>query len=152
MGKEIGEEIIEHGWPVERAVLEGFSPLESPVHRGVPELLYACDFIVPLGSKVLAMQDGEVTFVKQDSTEGGNDLPYVKISRDSKFYYQGNRIEICHGGRIHTAYEHLAHKGCLVKVGEIVKKGQQIAVTGYTGLMAHLGPHLHIERFYWFGP
>lgn len=140
------------GWPVERPVLEGFSPLESPIHRNVPKLLNACDFMVPIGSFVLAMDDGEVSYVKQDSKIGGNGLAKVKRPEDSKFYYAGNRIEICHGGREYSGYEHLDFNGSLVKVGDKVNRGDKIAITGYTGLMAHLGPHLHVERFFWIGP
>ena len=140
------------GWPVKRKVLEGFSPLGSPVHRAVPKLLCACDFLVPLGSSVLAMEDGEVVSVKQDSQFGGNDLRDGRRAEDSDFYYTGNRIEINHGSEEYSAYEHLAFNGSLVKPGDKVKKGDKIAVTGYTGLMAHLGPHLHVERFIWLGP
>ena len=141
-----------YGWPVEKSVLEGFSHLESPVHRNVPKLSLAFDFMVPLGSSVIAMADGEVTYVKQDSTEGGSDLDNVHTPCDSKFFNHGNRIEIHHGREIYTAYEHLAYDSSVVQEGDSVKKYDLLALTGYTGEMAHLGPHVHIERYQWYGP
>jgi len=143
--------MITYGWPVKKEDIEGYSYAESPVHRAVVELMCSCDFIVPLNSDVFAMYNGVVTYVRQDSKQGGNDLAEVKNIKDSKFWNLGNRIEIYHGNfggkKIYTAYEHLAFEGCNVRKKDQVKKGDKIAVTGYTGLMAHLGPHLHVERF-----
>lgn len=144
------------GWPVEATCLEGFSPRESPVHQAVPKLLNACDWIVPFGTQVFSMTNGKVTYVKQDSKDfidGGNDLRDGRQSKDSDFYWKGNRIEIAVNNEEteFAAYEHLAHEMVFVNKGDKVKKGQLIAIVGYTGLMAHLGPHLHTERFHWFG-
>lgn len=141
-----------YGWPVKELDLEGFSQLESPVHRQVEKLKFAVDFMVPLNTPVLAMREGEVSYIKNDSTRGGNDLQDSKPVEDSIFYYLGNRVEIHHGNQEYSAYEHLDHESNRVQIGDNVKKGSIIATTGYTGLMAHLGPHLHVERFKWFGP
>jgi len=62
------------GWPILERDLEGFSRFESPAHILVSRLLFSCDFIVPLETDVLAMADGRVSYVKEDSQEGGNDL------------------------------------------------------------------------------
>ncbi|MBU2576318.1 MAG: M23 family metallopeptidase [Nanoarchaeota archaeon] len=150
-----------YGWPVNENDLEGFSPFESPAHRGVEALANACDFIVSIGTEVLAMASGRVIYIRQDSKRGGNDFPECGDIRNSRYWEGGNRIEICHGREIYTGYEHLGFNSSLVAEGENVEKGQPIAVTGYTGLMAHLGPHLHVERMvytgkgnedYWFLP
>lgn len=53
----------------------------------------------------------------------------------------GNFIAIDHGGGISTCYGH--NSVLLVQVGERVTKGQQIALSGSTGLST--GPHLHFE-------
>lgn len=53
----------------------------------------------------------------------------------------GNCVIIDHGGGISTLYGH-ANK-VLVKVGDVVVKGQQIALVGSTGVSN--GPHLHFE-------
>lgn len=153
-----------YAWPVREKDLLGFSRFESPVHKarfeslnGMRELRYifACDFIVPLGTPVFAMADGLVVSLRKSSNEGGSDLKPGMHVKDSRFWDLGNRIEVMHGKDIKEgeflAYEHLAFDSSLVQIGDRVERGQQIAVTGYTGLIAHLGPHLHVERVRYLG-
>jgi murein DD-endopeptidase MepM/ murein hydrolase activator NlpD len=53
----------------------------------------------------------------------------------------GNLIEVNHGNGYTTRYGH--NQQHLVKVGDKVKKGQQIALMGSTGRST--GPHVHFE-------
>ena len=53
----------------------------------------------------------------------------------------GNVVEIDHDNGLTTRYAHLSKS--LVKVGDVVMKGQKIALTGATGRVT--GPHLHFE-------
>ena len=53
----------------------------------------------------------------------------------------GNMIDIDHGNDIMTRYAHASRT--LVKVGDIVQRGQHIADVGTTGRST--GPHLHFE-------
>lgn len=56
-------------------------------------------------------------------------------------YGYGNLVEINHGGGFTTRYAHC--KELLVKVGEVVEKGQVLATMGSTGRST--GPHVHYE-------
>lgn len=55
----------------------------------------------------------------------------------------GKMVEINHGGGFSTRYGH--HKELLVKVGDIVKKNQTIALMGSSGRST--GPHVHFEVY-----
>lgn len=92
----------------------------------------ALDFKMKKGTKVLAARDGVVTRVKEDGDKGG-------WSR--KFRSYGNNIIIQHSDNSRSGYWHLQKDGALVTVGDSVKKGQVIALSGNTGYTAF--PHLH---------
>ncbi|AKC60016.1 murein DD-endopeptidase MepM [Blochmannia endosymbiont of Polyrhachis (Hedomyrma) turneri] len=83
---------------------------------------FGVDFAVPIGTPVLSVGDGEVIVSK-----------YGRIS--------GNYIVIRHSNCCVTRYLHLNR--LLVKVGQVVKKGDNIALSGNTGRST--GPHLHFE-------
>ncbi|MDE5985359.1 MAG: M23 family metallopeptidase [Eubacterium sp.] len=53
----------------------------------------------------------------------------------------GNHIMIAHGNDVYTLYAH--NSELLVSVGDEIKQGQQIAISGDTGNSS--GPHLHFE-------
>lgn len=55
----------------------------------------------------------------------------------------GNYIEIDHGNGYYTAYGHL--NSINVTPGQTVSRGQQIAISGSTGIST--GPHLHYEVY-----
>ncbi len=55
----------------------------------------------------------------------------------------GKMVEITHGAGYVTRYSH--NKENLVKVGDIVKQGQEIALMGNTGRST--GPHVHFEVY-----
>ena len=80
------------------------------------------DFAGKIGSKIVSVGSGVVTWA------------------GPRFGY-GNMVEINHGGGYTTRYGH-AEK-VLVRVGDIVKKGQVIALMGSTGRST--GPHVHFE-------
>uniref|UniRef100_UPI000A3B1CF8 M23 family metallopeptidase n=1 Tax=Streptomyces recifensis TaxID=67355 RepID=UPI000A3B1CF8 len=82
---------------------------------------------VPTGTEVLAAHAG--TVVKAGPNGAGDGPAY------------GNAVVIKHGNGLYSQYAHLSRVD--VKVGQIVKTGQHIALSGSTGNST--GPHLHFE-------
>lgn len=80
------------------------------------------DFAAPSGTPIVAASGGVVL-------ESGYHAGY------------GNKIEIDHGDGLVTRYAHASK--LLVKPGEFVSRGQEIALVGSTGQST--GPHLHFE-------
>ncbi|MEV1068755.1 M23 family metallopeptidase [Streptomyces sp. NPDC050263] len=85
------------------------------------------DFAVPSGTKVMAAHGG--TVVKAGGNGAGDGPAY------------GNAIVIKHANGVYSQYAHLSRIS--VKVGQVVKTGQKIALSGNTGNSS--GPHLHFE-------
>lgn len=82
------------------------------------------DFRAPIGTPVLAANDG-----------------IVRIAKDR--YYAGGSVVIDHGYKIFSQYYHLSK--LKVKVGQRVKKGEVIALSGDSGRVT--GAHLHFGIF-----
>jgi murein DD-endopeptidase MepM/ murein hydrolase activator NlpD len=59
------------------------------------------------------------------------------------YYYCGNSLFIDHGNGLITMYCHLSE--FIAKVGDAVKQGQRVALSGATGRIT--GPHLHWSVF-----
>jgi murein DD-endopeptidase MepM/ murein hydrolase activator NlpD len=92
----------------------------------------ALDFKMKRGTKILAVRDGVVTRVKEDGSKGG---------WNRKYRSEGNNIIIQHTDNSRSGYWHLQKDGALVKVGDTVRQGQVIGLSGKTGYAAI--PHLH---------
>ncbi len=95
-------------------------PRPLPQHSGQ-------DYAVPTGTPVMAAHGG--TVVKAGGNGAGDGPAY------------GNAIVIKHGNKTYSQYAHLS--SVHVKVGQVVKTGQKIALSGNTGNSS--GPHLHFE-------
>ncbi len=122
---------------LQRSVLKDMLPNVSPVEsaynsssygwridpfRGVKAFHEGLDFPAATGTPIYAAGDGMVT-----ATEQTHDY--------------GNIVKINHGSGLETRYAHTSK--ILVKVGQRVVKGQEIALVGSTGRST--GPHLHYE-------
>lgn len=88
------------------------------VHKGV-------DLAGKQGSEVVAVAPGVVTW-------SGQRLGY------------GNMVEVTHGNGYVTRYGH--NEKNLVQMGQMIKKGQPIALMGSTGRST--GPHVHFEVYF----
>ena len=89
------------------------------MHEGV-------DYPVPVGTPVYASAAGIVSYAQMG------------------YSGYGKMVEIDHGNGIVTRYAHTSK--LLVKVGQMVRRGQEIALSGDTGRST--GPHLHFEVRY----
>ena len=87
----------------------------------------AYDIGTPVGTRVNAAAKGRVAHAGPGTRVGG--------------VWGGNEVHLDHGSGIYTWYAHLSR--ILVKTGQIVEKGAQIALSGNTGVSS--GPHLHFE-------
>lgn len=92
----------------------------------------AVDFIVPLGTPILAPLDGIIIKVV-DFNE--------KYGPGEEFRDFLNYVTIKHENGEYSQPAHFAKGSALVKYGEIVKTGQQLGITGNSGWMDK--PHLH---------
>lgn len=117
-----------------------FLAISNPeVHSKESNDEHAVDFLIKPNTKILAIAEGMIHKVKDNSKVGGNNPKFGALK------YQ-NYIAIKHDNREYSRYFHLAPNSSLVKEGEKVKKGQPIAkgigIIGYTS-----APHLHLEVF-----
>jgi murein DD-endopeptidase MepM/ murein hydrolase activator NlpD len=101
----------------------------TPGNGGVG--LYAIDIGMPIGTPVLAARAGVVVAVR-DSFADGNDTDL-----------QENYVMIRHTDGTVARYIHLARRGARVTLGDSVRQGQRIALSGNSGQTG--GPHLHFD-------
>ncbi len=122
LDRKLNAAVTPSGWPVEGGwISSGFGVRADPfnghqsVHEGV-------DIASRMGSPVLAVGDGLIT-------HSGEKSGY------------GLLVEVTHESGLITRYAHTS--AALVKVGDRVRKGQEIALVGSSGRST--GPHLHFE-------
>ena len=106
-------------------LLSGFGMRVHPIHK-VLKMHTGIDFTAPAGTAIQATGNGVVTQIKESASGYG-----LHITIDHGFGYQ-------------TLYAHLSESH--VKLGETVKKGQQIGLVGSTGTST--APHCHYEVHY----
>lgn len=92
----------------------------------------ALDFKMKRGTRLVAARGGVVIRVKEDGTKG---------ALKSQYRQHGNFVVIEHEDGSRAAYWHLQHDGALINVGDTIKQGQIIALSGKTGYT--FMPHLH---------
>jgi murein DD-endopeptidase MepM/ murein hydrolase activator NlpD len=103
-------------WPSVGVITSGYGWRWGRMHRGI-------DIAGPIGTPIVAAAAGEV--VSAGWSSGG----------------YGNLVEVKHGDGSITLYAH--NNKILVRPGQWVEQGEQIAEIGSTGYST--GPHLHFE-------
>lgn len=103
-------------WPARGVLTSGYGWRWGRMHRGI-------DIAAPVGTPIYAAAPGVIEF------SGWNSGGY------------GNMVDIRHPDGSKTRYAHNSRN--LVRVGQQVQQGQQIAEMGSTGYST--GPHVHFE-------
>jgi len=116
---------LEEGWSVRKTQVRDFrgGTLTYDSHNGT-------DFAVPVGTVVVAPAPGKVLRISSEFNRGG-----LKVFLD-------------HGRGLCTTSNHLAR--ALVRVGDVVRRGEPIALSGYSGIDGLLlfpwsVPHVHFN-------
>ncbi|MBS0618944.1 MAG: M23 family metallopeptidase [Spirochaetes bacterium] len=119
-------------WPKKKTftVDNGFNGYGG--HQGIWG--YATDFSMPEGSQVLAAREGTVSALEQSFTQGGNDPALGP---------KANYVYVLHSDGSTGRYLHFKHNGVKVRVGQKVRRGQLIGLSGNVGWST--GPHLHFD-------
>jgi murein DD-endopeptidase MepM/ murein hydrolase activator NlpD len=110
------------GMPVANGYMSSGFGMRIDPFDGVRAMHKGVDFSVSTGTPVIALASGVVTEANMSSE-------------------YGNLIELRHSGGYSTRYAH--NSKLLVRAGDVVTKGQRIALAGSTGRST--GPHLHLE-------
>jgi murein DD-endopeptidase MepM/ murein hydrolase activator NlpD len=120
--RELKEEIHPEGRPVSSGYISSYFGERADPFDGLEKFHKGVDFAGNLGSDVVAVAAGVVTWAGERSG-------------------YGKLIEINHGDGYSTRYAH--NERALVAVGQTVKRGESIALMGSTGHST--GPHVHFE-------
>lgn len=124
---------VEYLLPLQQAELQVEQGYGGRFSHSDPQNLYAVDFAAPIGTPVLAAREGVVMQVESDFAQAGLSM--------EKYGGRANFIRILHDDGTMALYAHLREGGAHVRVGQRVRAGQTIGLSGNTGFTT--GPHLH---------
>lgn len=122
LARELKEEIHPEGRPVTRGFVSSYFGERADPFDGREAFHKGVDFAGAVGDKVVAVAEGVVTWAGERSGFG-------------------KLVEINHGDGYITRYAH--NQRTLVAVGQMVKRGEAVALMGSTGRST--GPHVHFE-------
>ncbi len=101
-------------------------------HRSEYNLRFSYDFPIPIGGDITAVRNGEVINLDEQFPNDTND------------HSQTNWIGIKHEDGTIAVYLHLNTKGVFVEIGDEVKQGEIIGISGSSGYTEYR-PHLHFH-------
>jgi murein DD-endopeptidase MepM/ murein hydrolase activator NlpD len=120
--RELNKQVYPEGRPVQDGWISSYFGRRADPFTGYSAVHKGLDFAGPEGTKVTSVAAGLVTFA-------GDRAGF------------GEMVEINHGNGLATRYCH--NEKILVKQGDMVRKGQDVALMGSTGRST--GSHLHFE-------
>lgn len=120
--QDIFEETVPRGQPIEHGWISSHFGTRTDPFTGKRALHFGVDFAGKEGSKIVAVASGVVTW------------------SGDRFGY-GRMVEVDHGNGYVTRYAHNSMN--FVKVGDVVQKGEHLALMGSSGRST--GPHVHFE-------
>jgi len=109
---------------------------KSSFHEEDPKSYNAIDFLVPVGTPVIASRSGKVIEVVSKWDEYGKEKEYEK---------KDNYIIIQHEDNTFARYSHFGKGKIVVKEGDEIKQGDLLGYTGLSGRMKE--PHLCFSVF-----
>ncbi len=122
--KKLQSDVFIAGRPIEKGWMSSRYGRRTDPFSGRVAWHGGVDFAGKLNSNIVSVAAGVVTW-------------------SGERYGYGQMVEINHGGGFSTRYAHNSEN--LVKVGDVVKKGQVIAKMGSSGRST--GPHVHFEVY-----
>jgi murein DD-endopeptidase MepM/ murein hydrolase activator NlpD len=113
------------------------------------DLTNAVDFLCDIGTPIKAAVDGEIIHIYNKSK---NTILLNKLNKNTGFdeEQEGNLIIIKHANGEYSQYSHLKFGSIKIKVGQKVKAGEVIGLSGHTGVS--IKPHLHFFVFKFYKP
>jgi murein DD-endopeptidase MepM/ murein hydrolase activator NlpD len=120
--RELNKQVYPEGRPVQAGFISSYFGRRADPFTGYSAVHKGLDFAGPEGSKVTSVAAGLVTYA-------GERAGY------------GQMVEVNHGNGLATRYCH--NEKILVKQGDMIRKGQDVALMGSTGRST--GPHVHFE-------
>ena len=122
VNRQIESDLTPAGWPVSKGWISSRYGERSDPLTGKRSMHWGYDFTGKVGTEVLSVASGVVTWAGPRTT-------------------YGNTVEIDHGNGYITRYAH--NRDLAVKAGDQVSAGQLIASLGNSGRTS--GPHVHFE-------
>src|SRR5450432_4692305 len=120
--RELNKQVYPEGRPVQEGWISSYFGRRADPFTGYSAMHKGLDFAGQEGARITAVAAGIVTWA-------GERAGY------------GEMLEINHGNGLATRYCH--NEKLLVKQGDMIRKGQDVALMGSTGRST--GPHLHFE-------